>query len=251
VAFRSLHAFTLIELLVVISIIGLLVAILLPALAAARQSAAATQCLTNLRQTGVAMHAYAADHKGFLPPRSTQSPYVTGTYRWTTCLILGRYLSRALVDRPHALVCPTGGAGRWIGYDNTYAVYFSGYQDTTNLTNYARQNRLDNPTSDNNTKFPSSTFMVMDSAYVTSTDLLQTYQVYYDWGNAAGNPIVLNRSITHTRHSDAANILFVDTHVAAVKSWPNGINARKQRLFGEDDARGFSFLDQNMKRFGG
>ena len=58
------RAFTLIELLVVISIIALLIAILLPALSAARDSARAIQCGSNLRQLMVAQSAHAADNNG-------------------------------------------------------------------------------------------------------------------------------------------------------------------------------------------
>jgi prepilin-type N-terminal cleavage/methylation domain-containing protein/prepilin-type processing-associated H-X9-DG protein len=61
-------AFTLIELLVVISIIALLIAILLPALGAARESARRTQCASNLRQQATAVYAYATDLKNELPP---------------------------------------------------------------------------------------------------------------------------------------------------------------------------------------
>ncbi len=68
--FRAFHpsaAFTLIELLCVIAIIGLLASILSPVLGKVLDNADNIRCITNLKQLGVAIHAYANDHENRLP----------------------------------------------------------------------------------------------------------------------------------------------------------------------------------------
>ncbi|MEM8494334.1 MAG: DUF1559 domain-containing protein [Planctomycetota bacterium] len=89
------NGFSLIELLVVISVLALMIGILLPVLGSARGVARAAKCGSNLRQLGIAQHAYAADHEQWFVPMSLGSGHSDPD--WTE--VLAGYFQRALADR--------------------------------------------------------------------------------------------------------------------------------------------------------
>ncbi len=97
---RRRSGFTLIELLVVIAIIGVLIALLLPAVQAAREAARRSQCLNNMKQLGLAMNLYHDIWNSFpqgyeVQPWGPDPSVPAGHYRWGTLAKLTPFLEQS------------------------------------------------------------------------------------------------------------------------------------------------------------
>jgi prepilin-type N-terminal cleavage/methylation domain-containing protein len=151
---QALRAFTLVELLVVIAILAILMALTFPALGRVRDAGRRTVCLSNLRQTGVAVHGYASDNDGKIPcgPKappftspadfypSTGAPTSLVSLRSGAPVGLGLLLQGPLSRQPKVLFCPGSDqavdidteAGK-IGVRQVQSSYYYRHAGTTRL----------------------------------------------------------------------------------------------------------------------
>ncbi|MCC6907292.1 MAG: prepilin-type N-terminal cleavage/methylation domain-containing protein [Phycisphaerales bacterium] len=183
-------AFTLIELLVVISVIALLIALLLPALARSRRSARAGTCLSNLRQHGVAFNLYDLDYGALPHEDDSNHPEVLCWY-----FGINRYLGVRNDDSvlgrtefyPAVKLCPE--------VDRTSPSFIKAYRFNSGLENntqpFVKLQWIPRPV---------SAPIIFDAEYT-----------------GEGVSFKGREGKVQSRHLGSANILFADWHVAAVR----------------------------------
>jgi len=123
------RAFTLLELLVVIAVIGMLAALLLPALSRARQEGKRTSCASNLRQVNLAIRLYADDWSDSLPVLPAPNPYPNGVGAYYKQLVKG-YLGLPGPASPNekVFICPSDPI-MWTLIVHAFTSYtFNGYE---------------------------------------------------------------------------------------------------------------------------
>jgi prepilin-type N-terminal cleavage/methylation domain-containing protein len=208
-----LSGFTLIELLVVIAIIGILAALLLPALAASKQRALTAQCQSNLRQIGLGMNLYADEAKGLYPESGgliywNQTDPVTQAHGWMQQIL-------SFTQSTNIYRCPVDIQGQFSYFNGVRAAYIVASSNFASVDTKMIQ-------------FPSAYVLSGDTVWVSLIGQADFDADKDDYAqNCVGGAVNGDPWMQWQVHKKGQNILFSDYHVKWYKEYnPNEMTFR-------------------------
>jgi prepilin-type N-terminal cleavage/methylation domain-containing protein/prepilin-type processing-associated H-X9-DG protein len=213
----AIHAFTLIELLVVIGIMAILAALLFPALAQSKAAAKKAQCLSNLRQMGIAVVVFTDNHNDSFPQayRMANENGTNIAYAWDLTTIAGtptRVVPGVLWDGSGVEAiqqCPgfKGGA-------NWLVDPFTGYNYNTSFIGHGQFESIPEPAKVSAVQNPSGTVVFGDGEYAAGANKFMRAP----WPNPGDASFTGRWSGTQGfRHARQSNAAFADGHVESLR----------------------------------
>ncbi|HBC88514.1 MAG TPA: hypothetical protein DCZ94_16325 [Lentisphaeria bacterium] len=222
---RLSSAFTLIELLLVIAVIAVLIALLLPALKNAKDTAKSVVCKNNMRQLGIMINTYSQDFDGSGPVRMYYIPIPGSGNVWdpswpyTTWYYLYPN-SRPPMKNKYSLYydtvynCPAEAAG--IRFHSNYGRIYSYNAWLRDEDGIQLRQRLNAAPFLRGLERPSETLLVLETAHKGGSENCFYWSTYTEDGLAHPDTMLINH------HLRGSNIVFTDGHAAGLKDneWP-------------------------------